>query len=126
MSNQLSEIKKRWKLPKVYLEYLSTHCEGDYIEGKNFVNDLLLFGLSDLIEGQYGYSYNPIDKKTIKDWQKEYVVVATDGGDPYVLDLSKSDGNDAPILYAMHGEGKWNFKEYAESFTRFIKDLGVS
>ena len=126
MTNDLSKIKERWELPKAYIKYISKHDKGQYIEGENFVNGLYLNGASDLIQKQEGYSYNPIEKKVIEGWPKNYVVIADDGADPYVLDLSKSDGNDAPVLFAYHGEDEWDFEEYSQSFTKFIKDLGIS
>lgn len=43
--------------------------------------------------------------------------------DPYVMDLSQSDGTDAPVLTAMHGTGAWNFSEVANSFEDFLITL---
>lgn len=74
---------------------------------------------------QEGYSYNPIKKKPIDTWPKDYVVIADDGADPYVLDLSQSDGPDAPVLFSYHGEKEWDFQEYAPLFTEFLKMLNI-
>lgn len=126
MDNFLSRIKERWNLPKVYLEFLTKHPQkGKFIDDERFVNGLNLYGASELIKRQEGYSYNPIEKKPIDGWPKNYVVVADDGADPYVLDLSRSDGEDAPILFAYHGERKWDFQESTPSFAEFIKSLNI-
>jgi len=125
MTDKLAKIKSKWDLPIKYLGYLSTHPKSRYIEGENFVNELYLYGSSDLVKNQDGYSYNPEKKEKIKDWPEDYVVIADDGADPYVLDLSKSNGEDAPILFAYHGEGIWDFSEYAPSFEKFLESLGV-
>lgn len=120
------KIKEKWNLPKVYLEFLVKHPKkSKQIRDERFANWLELYGASELIKRQEGYSYNPIDKKPIEDWPKNYVVIADDGADPYVLDLSKSDGEDAPILFAYHGEGKWDFHEYSPSFAKFVKSLNI-
>ena len=50
-------------------------------------------------------------------------VIASHGGDPFVLDLSSSDGNDAPVLTAEHGMGEWDFGQVADSFAGFLKSL---
>ena len=39
------------------------------------------------------------------------------------MDLSQSDGTDAPVLTAMHGTGAWNFSEVANSFEDFLITL---
>jgi hypothetical protein len=51
------------------------------------------------------------------------LVIACHGGDPFVLDLSKSDGNDAPVDTAEHGMGVWEFTRDAGSFTQFLATL---
>ena len=126
MEDVINKIKERWNLPSVYLDYLAEYPKkGKFIDDERFVNGLNLYGASELIKRQEGYSYNPIEKKPIDDWPKNYVVIADDGADPYVLDLSQSDGKEAPILFAYHGEGEWDFQEYASSVTEFIKSLNV-
>lgn len=114
MLNQISEISKKWNLPKVYLEYLEKH------ENDEFPQEIRLYGYKDLIKNQEGYSYNPVTQKVIEEWPKDYVVIADTDADPYVLDLSNSDSSDAPVLFAYHGEGEWSFEKYADSFQEFM------
>ena len=45
------------------------------------------------------------------------------GCDPFVLDLNASDGQEAPVLTAAHGTGKWNFDTVEELFVDFLKTL---
>jgi hypothetical protein len=126
MEEVISNIKRKWNLPTDYLSYLAKYPKkGKFIDDERFANGLSLYGASELIKRQEGYSYNPVKKKPIDVWPKEYVVIADDGADPYVLDLSKSDGKDAPVLFAYHGEGEWDFQEYAQSFTEFLRDLDI-
>jgi len=105
MSDKLLEIKTRWNLPKAYIEYLERH------ENDEFHQDLRLYGHANLIKNQDGYSYNPVAQKVIESWPKDYVVIADVDADPYVLDLGNSDGSDAPVLFAYHGEGEWSFEK---------------
>jgi hypothetical protein len=60
---------------------------------------------------------------TIADWPEHLVVVASHGGDPYALDLSQSNGSDAPILIAEHGAGVWAFERVFDSFVQFLVSL---
>jgi hypothetical protein len=116
MLNQLSEINNRWNLPKVYLEYLEKHEEDEFLE------EMRLYGSTNLISNQEGYSYNPVTQKIIEVWPENYVVIADIDADPFVLDLSNSDGKDAPVLFAYHGEGEWSFEKCADSFGEFISE----
>jgi hypothetical protein len=49
------------------------------------------------------------------------VVIANDGGNPFVLDLSQSDGDEAPVLTAKHGSRTWDFVQVADSFEKFLQ-----
>ncbi len=126
MDEVINTIKEKWDLPSAYLEYLAKFPKkGKYIEDDRFVNGLSIYGASELINNQEGYSYNPIQKKIIDEWPMDYIVIADDGGDPYVLDLSQSNGEEAPILFAYHGEGEWDFEEYSPTFTEFLESLNI-
>ena len=94
------------------------------VKKKQFWNGgLQLFGAAELIEAQDGYAFDPVKKRPLRDWPADYVVIASPGGDPFVLDLSSSNGEDAPVLTAEHGTGEWDFEPFAESFEKFLKTL---
>jgi hypothetical protein len=124
-NSEVDEITSRWKLPSVYLDFLTRFSPVQVnIASKRFWNGgLQLFGASELIEAQHGYSFNPVKKKAIRGWPKSYLVIASHGGDPFVLDLKASEGTDAPVLTAEHGTGKWEFEEVEDSFEAFLKSL---
>jgi SMI1 / KNR4 family (SUKH-1) len=121
----MQRIKTRWDLPSTYLDFLTSFSPIEVtIQSRKFYNGLQLFGASELIEAQDGYSFNPIERQPIEDWPAHLVVIASHGGDPYVLDLSKSDGEDAPVDTAEHGAGVWKFHRVADSFCAFMEQLG--
>lgn len=124
-AESLDEITSRWKLPSLYLDFLTRFSPMKVtLEDKRFSNGgLELFGAGELINAQEGYAYNPVKRKAIRGWPKGYVVIAAHGGDPYVLDLSSSNGHEAPVLTAEHGTGSWDFEPYADSFEQFLKSL---
>jgi hypothetical protein len=84
---------------------------------------LELYGAGDLVRSQDGYSFNPVENKPIPEWPVGYLVIASIAGDPFVLDLSAMKGNDAPVRFALHGQGRWEFKKVASSFLMFLKQL---
>ena len=121
----LKEIEKRWKLPAVYLDYLSKNAESQYIkiEDEKYGYDIIeieIYGAVDLVKGQEGYLYNPIDKKYIEDWEKNLVVIACNEGDPFCIDIEDSY---SPVYYAMHGMDKWDFDIYSDSIEEFLDML---
>lgn len=120
----MQQIKSRWNLPESYLNFLTqSPAEGLDIENDQFENWLHIYGYADLIANQEGYSYNPVTKKIIEVWPKNYIVIADDGADPYVLDLSDPHAKDIPVLFAHHGTGSWDFELYASSFDEFLQKV---
>lgn len=93
------------------------------LESEDFPQGLHLVGASELIKAQHGYAWNPVTQQTIADWPAQYIVIADEGGDPLCLDLGHIEGHDAPVRYAMHGSGRWDFEPYSASFVAFIAGL---
>ncbi len=120
----IEEIKARWALPSLYLDFLTRFSPVHVLlEIRRFDNELELFGAGELIEGQAGYAFNPVVQEPIEDWPTSFLVIATCGGDPFVLDLSRSSGEDAPVLTARHGTGRWGFHDAAGSFAEFLESM---
>lgn len=120
----IAQITARWKLPEKYLDFLTRFSPLNvFIESGKFADGLQLFGAGELLKGQEGYSFNPVTNELLPDWPSEYLVIGNDGGDPYILNLLESDGNDAPIYTAQHGMGRWDFNKAFPSFEVFLKWL---
>lgn len=119
----IAEIEKHWKLPSKYLKFLKDYSPKDiHLIGVDFMNDLNLYGASELIEKQIGYAWDE-DHQIFEEWPENLVVIGDDGADPYCLDLDAIENGDAPILRALHGEGTWDFEQYADSFEHFLHKL---
>ncbi len=120
----IQRIQARWVLPSIYLDFLTRFSPIKVtIENRKFYNPFQLFGAGELIEAQEGYSFNPVEQRPIEDWPAHLVVIASHGGDPFVVDLSKSDGKEAPVDTAEHGAGAWDFSRVAPSFSLFLETL---
>ena len=129
LKEMMDEICSRWTLPKDYIEFLYNHENNIYVndddeEDKDFscINEIEIYGAKGLIAGQYGYSYNPVQKAVIEDWNPNYVVIANCNADPYCIDISLDK---SPVYYAMHGVGKWEFEKDSESLEEFFEFWGI-
>ena len=122
----MKAIEQKWNLPQAYLEYLKTHPESQEFEIEDDetgdVFSIVLYGANDLIEYQYGYSYNPVEKKVIEDWDPNMVVIADSDADPYCIDISESD---SPVFFAMHGMDVWDFEECFDSLEELFELLDI-
>lgn len=125
----MEEICSRWNLPKNYIEFLNNNKDNIYTDVSDeesdlysYGDDIEIYGATGLIEGQLGYSYNPIQKAVIEDWNPDYIVIANCNADPYCIDISLDN---SPVYYAMHGIGEWSFKKVSESLEEFFDFLGI-
>lgn len=64
--------------------------------------------------------YNPVEQKVIKDWDEHLVVIASDAGDPYCLDLRR---NDTAVFWAEHGAGTWDFQPAFDCLEDFLESV---
>ena len=69
-------------------------------------NPYFLPSLADLWQFQAGYRWNGLSGEPIKDWPDDWIVVADEGGDPFIF--VRSSG---VVLHAYHGEGEWDAGE---------------
>ena len=115
----IDNIKTRWELPAVYLNFLERFSPAD----DAFLKGINLYGANTLIKHQCGYAFSSPDDELFPDWKAHWLVIADKDADPYILDLSKSDGNDAPIYKAPHGAGQWKWHKVSSSFLEFLEKL---
>lgn len=73
------------------------------VEIRAYGNPYVLPSLASLWDRQAGYRWNGSDGKPIKDWADDWIVIADEGGDPFIF--VRSTG---VVLHAYHGEGKWH------------------
>ena len=58
--------------------------------------------MSRLWDVQAGYRWNGNTGEPMGEWDDDWLVIATAGGDPYIFDRSARI-----VLFARHGEGAW-------------------
>lgn len=69
-------------------------------------NPYFLPCLADLWKFQAGYRWNGLTGEPISDWDDDWLVVADEGGDPFIF-LRSTEA----VLHAYHGAGNWNLAE---------------
>jgi len=115
----IEEIKTRWQLPAVYLTFLERFSPAE----DAFLKDINLYGANTLIAHQCGYAFSSPNDELFPDWKAHWLVIPDKDADPYILDLSKSDGNEAPIYKASHGAGQWKWRKVSGTFLEFLEKL---
>jgi hypothetical protein len=88
-------------------------CVGSY------GNSFFLPSLARLWEFQAGYRWNGLSGEPITDWQDDWLVVADEGGDPFIL--SHTYGT---VLHAKHGMGEWDPGELFPDLVTMAACLG--
>lgn len=69
-------------------------------------NPYFLPCLGDLWKFQAGYRWNGLSGEPVNDWNDDWLVVADEGGDPFIF--ARSSG---VVLHAYQGKGKWDAPE---------------
>jgi hypothetical protein len=120
---EMAAIEARWKLPKVYAEFLRKFSPLDnWFWPRRHGLAFQLFGAADLIEGQAGYAFHGITREPLPNWPVNLLVIGNEEGDPYALDLGAVREGDAPVLSAMPSD-EWDFRRRARTFVEFLEKL---
>lgn len=64
---------------------------------------------------QAGYRWDASNGQRVADWQEQWLVIADQNADPFILDMETGR-----ILFALHGAGAWNADELAPDLTTFV------
>ncbi|WP_433946497.1 SMI1/KNR4 family protein [Paenibacillus sp. SN-8-1] len=116
----LQSVSNKWRLPDEYLYFLSNYVPESVSWSTDEYISLQIYGASDLLGGQSGYNYNPVKDELITDWPSDYLVIATDEGDPYCINLSRGD---TVVYTAPHGSGIWDFRVVYDNLTEFLHSV---
>ena len=69
---------------------------------RGYGNSYSLPSLAKLWDFQAGYRWNGLTGEPIDDWNDDWVVVADQGGDPFIFDRAS-----CTVLFDHHGRGVW-------------------
>lgn len=103
--------------PAVEQFYLEVGPADVFIE--SYGNGFSLPSLAKLWSRQAGYRWNGLTNEPVADWQDDWLVVADQGGDPFIL--SRSSG---VVLHDQHGRGVWEPGELFPDLNTMAACLG--
>jgi hypothetical protein len=106
-------------LPNRLIEYFRDFGPVD-VTINGYGNPYFLPRLAQLWTFQAGYRYDPRTHERFTEWDDDWLVIADEGGDPFIL--SRSSGN---ILHAYHGEGVWEPAEMFESLAEMAMTFAI-
>jgi hypothetical protein len=86
---------------------------------ESYGNALFLPRLAALWKFQGGYRWNGLTGLPIEDWDDDWLVVADQGGDPFIF--SRTTG---VVLHAEHGTGVWEPEEIFADLNTMMACLG--
>jgi len=113
------EQQKSIKLPAELKAYLDTVCPLRGLNIESVGHPVELLSRADIAWEMQGYNVNPATKEFIPGWNDSWFLIATEGGDPIIVDLSEN--NESSIVYsAMRGAGVWEFCPIADSISQFL------
>lgn len=118
----IESVTDQWSLPEEYVYFLKHYVPESVSWSTDEYINLDIYGAKDLVEGQWGYNYNPVTDEALTEWPRDYLVIASDEGDPYCIDLSRGD---TVIYTAEHGTGSWDFSIAYDNLAAFLHSVLV-
>lgn len=113
-------VTEQWRLPNEYVYFLKHYVPEMVSWSTDEYINLDIYGAKDLQQGQLGYNFNPVTNEVITEWPNDYLVIASDEGDPYCIDLSRGD---TVIYTAEHGTGTWDFSIAYDNLVEFLHSV---
>lgn len=131
-SELLTRLKERLRLPRRYRTFLSA-CDPVDVEIATPTERVCLLAASKIEKEQIGFALDDGGelRSGLSDtgWRPEWVIIGHSGllGDPYFLDVSKTDAEgDCPVYTAMSGTDLWQPKLCASTFAMFVRILAIN
>ena len=115
--DDVSDVVAELALPE---DLVNVYLSGSPAPGSSVpwaVEDLWLYSIKELAQAQEGYRWTGQDKRPLSSWPPHWVTVASASGDPIIADVGHAV---PPILFARHGQGRWQASAIAGSLTQFV------
>ncbi len=119
-SHHLDRLKTEFGvvIPDMVHDYIKSFTPSKDFYFDTVGNPMCVYGINNLKYKQDGYSYNPVKKEAIENWEKSFFIFADEGADPVIIDLNAIEDG---IQKLIHGTGNWNNGEIvADTFGQFI------
>lgn len=107
------------RFPAELEQYLRDYAPESGVDFTQVGNPIELWPLERMSWHLPGYNFNPVENQPIDDWDENWFLIADEGADPIMVDLSEQ-GHLSPVYRAMHGAGCWEFEPIADSIGQFL------
>jgi hypothetical protein len=108
-------------LPDELRDYIGAHAPARDRELQTVGNPIALYATRRLAARVDGYNWNPVTNRAIEDWAKGWFLIGDEGLDPIVVDLDRTERDEpCAVLTAPHGQGVWDFAEWAPSIPVYL------
>lgn len=106
-------------LPSAVAEYFEELGPVD-VWIRSYGNPYFLPSLAKLWGHQIGYSTHGLTHERLHEWDDDWLVVADEGGDPFIFSRSKGT-----ILHAYHGEGVWEPEPMFDNLVEMVTTFAI-
>jgi len=118
-SQSINDWKGIVSLPKdIEIFYKEIGPNNIYI--KSYGNPYFLPSLDKLWDFQAGYRWNGKTGEMIHEWNKEWFVIADEGGNPFIYSAKTTK-----IYFSEHGNGEWELKEIFNNLFCMAASLAI-
>jgi hypothetical protein len=114
-----SDWQGDFPLPASVAEYFTEFGPID-VTLKGYGNPYFLPSLARLWPHQTGYRIHGFTQERILDWNDDWLVIADQGGDPFIFSRSRG-----VILHAYHGEGVWEPNEMFVNLPEMVTTFAI-
>jgi hypothetical protein len=115
----IERIKKEFETPlsEELIEYIELTAPSEDVDFETVGNPMTIYSFSRLGSTQDGFNFNSVKNEKIEDWNPDWFLIADEGADPVIIDLSKKE---MKVMQASHGMGEWDFHPIADSIGQFL------
>tara|TARA_B110000091_G_scaffold212979_1_gene261035 strand:- start:650 stop:1270 length:621 start_codon:yes stop_codon:yes gene_type:complete len=117
------EQQRRLTLPQELKAYIEQVCPSNNTSIKGVGHPIDLLSIEQLSWQMEGYNFDSVNQTTIKGWQDNWFLIASEGGEPVIIDLDDNLNNDvelSPVYSAMQTSKGWDFAKVADSIGQYL------
>ena len=113
------EQQKNVTLPQELTLYIESTCPDSNINIIGVGHPIELLGVEQLSWQMNGYNFDESSQQPISSWQDNWFLIATEGGEPIIVDLNNVNAL-SPVYSAMQTTDGWDFAPVADSIGQFL------
>lgn len=120
---EMLEQKKELSLPEELRNYIKQVCPSNPTIINGVGHPIELLSIEQLSWQMEGYNFDSVNQKVIKNWQENWFLIASEGGEPVIINLDDNLDNNvdlSPVYSAMQTSNGWDFAKVADSIGQYL------